>query len=302
MEILKVGISEPVNTVLAIWMADAAGFYAAEGLKLDIVNMNGGSRGTAALASGAIDAMHVGLSSVARLNSGGADLRIVAALANVIRFTFFSTPGVTTAADLKGRVVGISSFGSESDTIVTLALERLGLDRDDVSIQEFGASGKRIAMVKSGEIAATAVNEPFASIARAEGLHVLFDLVPEQILWLFTAIVVRRADIAERRDVLTRFLRATAQGNALALTDGRTAKDVLANRAGIADPKVLDISYSDFKLLSPPDLEPAAAAARNILAQFPDASQDVHDHVDSGILATLRKDGLFAALARKYKY
>src|SRR5262245_47525514 len=24
---LKVGISEPVNTVLAIWMADAAGFY-----------------------------------------------------------------------------------------------------------------------------------------------------------------------------------------------------------------------------------------------------------------------------------
>ena len=28
---VKVGISEPVNTVLAMWMADAGGFYAAHG-------------------------------------------------------------------------------------------------------------------------------------------------------------------------------------------------------------------------------------------------------------------------------
>src|SRR5207302_1552267 len=35
----KVGISEPVNTVLAIWMADAAGFYEAHGIKVEIINM-----------------------------------------------------------------------------------------------------------------------------------------------------------------------------------------------------------------------------------------------------------------------
>ena len=28
---LKVGISEPVNTVLAMWMAEEGGFYAAQG-------------------------------------------------------------------------------------------------------------------------------------------------------------------------------------------------------------------------------------------------------------------------------
>ena len=85
---LKVGISDPVNTVLAIWMADAAGFYAANGIKVEIINMNGGSRGAAELAAGRIDAMHVGLSSVVRLNRTGGDLRIIASLANVIRFTF----------------------------------------------------------------------------------------------------------------------------------------------------------------------------------------------------------------------
>ena len=73
-------------------MADAAGFYEATGIKLEIINMNGGSRGAAELAAGRIDAMHVGLSSVVRLNRTGGDLRIVASLANVIRFTFFSGP------------------------------------------------------------------------------------------------------------------------------------------------------------------------------------------------------------------
>ena len=282
--VLKVGISEPVNTVLAIWMADAAGFYEANGLKLEIINMNGGSRGAAELAAGRIDAMHVGLSSVVRLNRTGGDLRIVASLANVIRFTFFSGPDVKTAADLKGGVVGVSSFGSESDSTVTLALKRLGLSRDDVTLKEYGGSPQRLAAVKSGELKATAVNEPFSSMAREQGFNVLFDLVPEQIPWLFTAIVVRRGTITDRRDELTRFIRATAEGNYLALTDEKKAKAVLARQAGITDPKILDISYNDFKLLSPPNIEPSDQAAKNILAQFPDVSQKVEDYVDSGIL------------------
>ena len=101
--VLKVGISEPVNTVLAIWMADAAGFYEATGIKLEIINMNGGSRGAAELAAGRIDAMHVGLSSVVRLNRTGGDLRIVASLANVIRFTFFSGAGRQDRGRPQGR-------------------------------------------------------------------------------------------------------------------------------------------------------------------------------------------------------
>ncbi len=111
----KVGISEPVNTVLALWMAEAGGFYAAQGLAVEITSMNGGSRGAAELQAGRIDAMHVGLSSVVKLNEEGGDLRTIASLSNVIRFTFFTAPGVKTAADLKGGVVGVSAFGSESD-------------------------------------------------------------------------------------------------------------------------------------------------------------------------------------------
>ncbi len=298
---LKVGLSEAVNTALAMWMAQEAGFYQSNGLNVEIVNMNGGSRGAAELAAGRLDVMHVGLSSVIRLNRTGGDLRVIAALANVIRFTFFAATGVTTAQDLKGGVVGVSSFGSESDSVAALALQRLGLTRNDVTLQEFGGGDKRLAALKSGTIKATAVNEPLTSMAREQGVHVLFDLVPERIPWLFTAIVVKRSTIEGRRDVLSRFIRATAEGNYLALTDEKRAKQVLAKQANIADPKILDISYADFKELSPQNIAPTEAAATNVLAQFPDASRSLDTYLDLSILDGLKKDGLFTELQQKYR-
>src|SRR6266567_4278848 len=103
----------------------------------------GGSRGATALQDRRLDAMHVGLSSVIRLNRAGGDLRLIGSLSNVIRFTFFSAPGVKAAADLKGGVVGVSTFGSESDSTVTLAMQRLGMNRSDITVKEQGGGPAR---------------------------------------------------------------------------------------------------------------------------------------------------------------
>ena len=299
--VLKAGISDPVNTVLAWYMARDAGFYAAQGLNVDIINMSGGSRGAAELQAGRLDVMHVGLSSVIRVNRGGGDIRTIGSLSNVIRFTFFSAPGVKTAADLKGGVIGVSTFGSESDSTVTLALARLGLSRDDVTLKEYGGGGRRLDAVKAGEIKATPINEPLASLARGQGVNVLVDLVPEQIPWVFSSIVVRRGDIAGRRDVLTRFLKGTIEGNYLALTDETRAKEVLAKELKITDPKILDIAYNDFKAQSPANIEISRAGAENILAQFPGGSQKVEDYVDASLLEALRAEGYFTAMQQKYR-
>jgi NitT/TauT family transport system substrate-binding protein len=263
--------------------------------------MNGGSRGAAELQAGRLDVMHVGLSSVIRVNRSGGDIRTIGSLSNVIRFTFFAAPGVKTAADLKGGVIGVSTFGSESDSTVTLALARLGLTRSDVTLKEYGGGMRRLEAVKSGEIKATPINEPIASLARGQGVGVLVDLVPEQIPWVFSSIVVRRADIAGRPDVLTRFLKGTIEGNYLALTDEKRAKEVLAKELKITDPKILDITYNDFKAQSPSNLEISRPGAENILAQFPGGSQKVEDYVDAGLLEKLRSDGHFTAMAQKYK-
>ena len=208
---IKAGISDPVKTALAWCMARAAGLDGAQGLNVEILNMNGGSRGAEELQAARIDVMHVGLSSVVKVNQAGGDLRVIGSLSNVIRFTFFSAPGVKTAADLKGGVVGVSTFGSESDSTVTLALQKLGLTRDDVIVKEYGGGTKRLEALKSGEIKATAINEPIASLAREQGVNVLVDLVPDEIPRPFSGVVVRKDHIGARRDLLTRFLKPASK-------------------------------------------------------------------------------------------
>ena len=81
------------------------------------------STGQAAKAAGGdLSAMATGMQAEAAAakqvtqaltGAAGADLRTIGSLSNLIRNTFFTAPGVETAADLKGGVVGISSAGSE---------------------------------------------------------------------------------------------------------------------------------------------------------------------------------------------
>jgi ABC-type nitrate/sulfonate/bicarbonate transport system substrate-binding protein len=207
---------------------------------------------------------------------------------------------VKSAADLKGGTIGISTFGSESDATVTLAMQRLGLSRGDVALKEYGGGMRRLEAVKSGEIKATPINEPIASLARSEGVNVLVDLVPEQIPWVFSSVVVRRSDIAQRHDALTRFLKATIEGNRLALGEPGRAKAVLAKELKIADSNVLDVTYEDFRAQSPPNAEMSLAGAANILAQLSPGGANVLDYVDTSLLDALRAEGFFALMDKKY--
>jgi len=157
------------------------------------------------------------------------------------------------------------------------------------------------AFLKSGEIKGTAINEPVASLAHEAGLTAMVDLVAEKIPWLFSSIVVKAGYLEGHRDVLTRFLKASIEGNYLALTDETRAKQVLAREARIVDPKIIDTSYNDFKQQSPVNLEPSQAGAQNIIDQFPALkSRNVDDYIDGSILDGLKQEGFFAEIERKY--
>ena len=289
----RVGQSSPANTFLAIWMADDAGFYEANGLKLEIVPMAGGRDMAAAFADGRIDAMHIGLSSVVRANAVSADLRTFGSLSNVIRFALFGKPGVKSADDLKGGTVAISSLGSESDATLPLMLDKLGLTRADVQIKELGLA--RLAAIQSGAVAATALNEPDRSRAYAAGLTALVDLAPQRVPWLFTGLVAKRSFIEDHRETLLRFLKATIEGNHLAISDEQRAKAVLRKQFGVSDQSVIDISYTDFKEQTPPNAEIDIDAVSAVIKQIakPNASHDPNDYLDGSLLSTLKAAGDF---------
>jgi ABC-type nitrate/sulfonate/bicarbonate transport system substrate-binding protein len=149
--------------------------------------MIGGSNAGPSLSAGDIQLMHIGLSSLVRANTAGADLVAVGSLSNVIRGTLFAAPGVT---DLNGGVFGISSAGSESDAVATLVLERLGLARADVTVKEFGLG--RLAALLDGEVTAAMLDEPQRSEALAAGLAPIIDFLTERVPWLYTSLAVTR--------------------------------------------------------------------------------------------------------------
>src|SRR5262249_22587699 len=85
----KIGISAPVVTIVPVWMGEAGGFYEKEGLKVEVINMEGGTRGLQVLLSGEIQGMHVGLAPAVLANKQGADLRLVTSTCNTIPITMF---------------------------------------------------------------------------------------------------------------------------------------------------------------------------------------------------------------------
>jgi ABC-type nitrate/sulfonate/bicarbonate transport system substrate-binding protein len=280
----KVGQSAPANTFLAIWMADAAGFYRDRGLQIDVVPMVGGRQAGPSLTNRHIQLMHIGLSSVVRANAAGASLVAVGSLSNVIRGTLFGGPGVT---DLKGGVIGISSAGSESDAAATLALKRHGLTRREVTVKEIGLG--RLAALRDGGITAAMLDEPQRSQALQAGLEPMIDFLSERVPWLYTGLVVTRSYLAEHRGTVRDFLAATIDGNHLAVADAERGKEVLARALELTDAETIDICYDNFKTFTPANAEIDAAGAENIIATVaPDTGAVAEDYIDTSLIDELR--------------
>ena len=164
---------------------------------------------------------------------------------------------------------------------MTLALQKLRLKRDDVIIKEYGGGPRRLEAVKSGEIAATAINEPLSSLAREQGVNPMVDLVPDQIPWLFSGIWC-----GTRRSQPPRSPYAIPQGQHrrqyLALSDEKRAKESWRRSSrtptGRSSTSPITTSSSSRRRTS----SRRVAGAENILEKFPAASQRVDEYVDTG--------------------
>ena len=294
----KVGLASPANTFFAIWMAKAAGLYVAFGLDVEIVPVVGGSQSGPDLDSDRIQLMHIGMSSVVRANSMGHDLVTIGSLSNIIRNSMFAAPGINSPSDLKGGIVGISSVGSETDPTTTLALRKMGLSRDDVTIEEIGV--ERLSAVCAGKVSASLMGEPYRSKAFALGMKPLIDLYADRTPWLYSGLVVSRKFLTEHRDLVVAFIKATVEGNYLALANPEQAKKVMARELKLSDAKILDDTYENFKRETPINAELTVAGAQNIIEVLQPANKDVNAYLDDSVHEGLKKEGFFAKTKAKY--
>ncbi len=300
----RMGISAPSFTILPVHFADVGGFYAKNGLKVEIVNAEGGTRGIQVLLSGEMQAMHVGLAPAVQANLKGADLRLVAASVNLMPFTVFATKQTSPPLP-KGATVAISTFGSETDIAVSIMLHELGMTRDDVTITQIGGTTQRLGAMIAGRVDAAPLLEPAVTAARERGFPVVMDLAAKKTPWIFDAVVVTRSYLKEHPDVITRFLKAYIEGAEKAFGDEKWAKEVIAKRFKTSDPKVIDATYRDYVASTSRDLTPSIEGAKSVLAQLKAiglkvGSDNPMDFLDLGLIDKLKSEGFVAAMQKQY--
>src|SRR5712692_4161919 len=153
---VNVGYSGTGISQYTLEIARRQGLFRKNGLDPVIVYVGSGSLLGQALIGGSFDiALSQGSESVqAKLR--GADMRIVAAIANHFNHVFLSHPSITSLKQLKGKRVAVSRFGSGSHFMTDLLVKEAGLDpKKDVSVLQIGNSSSRMAAIMAQSVDGT---------------------------------------------------------------------------------------------------------------------------------------------------
>jgi len=243
---INIGLISTTATYLPLYVAQDEGFFANEGLQVDLLSFRGGSDLIKALVAGSID---VGVVSLAEVSAGidaGQPLKAFYGGFNVPAFSWYAVASVKTIAGAKGKRFGVTQFGSSTDFLTRYALVANGLDPEkDVQIVQGGDSPTRLAAMKAGQLDVNILAPPDNFIAADQGYKMIFsqkDLAPDYPYHTFAS---RESFIAQNPKTLRALLRAHIRGLRLAKRDMELSKRVLAKRVKM-DPKYLEPTIQDF--------------------------------------------------------
>ena len=201
----------PVTGHAKFFIAQEEGFFAQEGLAIELVEFANSADGLAALRAGKLDLGAFGTTAPLLHISKGADIRIIGGVmgedASLIA-TAENAPTIKTVADLKGKKVATVRLAT-GDAVLRGALEQVGLNwKTDLQIFELKSPPAVIEAVKSGQVDAGLVWGPHDFRAEEVGLKVVIrsrSLSPGHPC---CRLSVNTKDVTDRPDVLVRFLRA----------------------------------------------------------------------------------------------
>lgn len=218
----KIGLaySNIAGSNLASWSALDGGYFQKNGLDVELQLVAGGSRTMAALLSGDLKMIFAGGAETLSAVSSGADLVVVGTLGPVYPYKFEVTKEIKTADDLKGKTVGVASFGGSADIATRVVLRRLKLDPDkDVNIISLSDAQTRSAALLSGKVQAGMDSPPGTIKLEKAGLHPLVDLAAEQIPADNNTIVAERSWVNANKATVQKIIDSLVQGAARAKTD-----------------------------------------------------------------------------------
>ena len=159
-----------------LWVAQEAGFFKKHGLSADFILIEGAPISIQALLTNEVQLVNMAGSAPVQATLQGAEVVIIATSYNLMLYSLVVHEEIRSAADLKGKRMGVASLGGITEVAGRLALEKLGLGPKDMVFFVAGSDSTRIAAVRSKAVAASIIAPPNLFVAMDMGLRVLADL------------------------------------------------------------------------------------------------------------------------------
>lgn len=302
---VRIGIEAPAGTNSHYHVTRQAGLFQKHGINMELISFPGGTVGMQSLVAGDIQfATQDGVATLTA-NLRGANVYFVGGMINTFPFSILSRAEIKAPAELRGKKILISRYGSSSDTAVRTAVEKYGLKPDkDVIILQGGGQSERFAALKAGVVDAAIVSPPLNLAGKQLGFNEVIDLSESGIPYAHQLIVATKDFLDKNPDLTLRTLRALIEGLSL-WKDPAKKPQVLKSIAQYLrlDPEKhkdqMEETYRYYSKTFPtkpyPTLEGVEFTAQILKRNRPEAKDlQAKDYVLYKYVAELEKEGFLA--------
>ena len=196
---------------LTVSVAQKKGFFKDENIDAEIIRMNPNVAITA-LATGDIDYCQL-FGAVVGGAIAGLPVRIVAGFLDNWPMTLIAQPEYKSLKELKGKTLGVSSYGATPDVGARMMLKQIGLDPEkEIKVLALGSDAARIMALKQRVVDLIVISPPADSQMEKQGYRILaraYELFNFPYLGLGTQL----RTIKEKPDEIRRAIKATIRAN-----------------------------------------------------------------------------------------
>ena len=294
---IKIGYSGATVSNAMLWVTEEGKLFQKNGIDPQILYLQT-TLGQTAMIAGEIDMCVYSGSLLSSARLQGVDVVMVTSFLNRPLYRLVVRPEIATFADLKGKRLGITRFGTVTDSMTRLLIARLGLDPDkDVSYVQVGDVPILLASLSTGRIIDGAiVQPPYYLKAVATGMRVLVNMQEMDIPIQQTGLNTTQRFIAKNPDVSRRVVKSVIEGIHLMRTNPPVAKRALSRRMQIKEEKELEDTYQllkSFVQIKPyPTLEGFKTIFDDLARRIPAAKNaNPKDYVDTRFIEEFDKSG-----------
>jgi ABC-type nitrate/sulfonate/bicarbonate transport system substrate-binding protein len=206
-------VGQPSANMWPSLIAEAKGFFAAEGLKVDLVYVQSGAALAQQITAGSIGvSIQASLSDTLRAMSMGAPLSIVRIEVQAPPYDLVGKPGIKSMKELKGKIISLGGPKDITRIYVERMLEPNGVKPGEFDMVFAGSTAARVSALMAGAVDAAILLPAFNFQAEAKGYNSLGLTVDYLKDLPFTGSAVNKSWALANKSTLEKLLRAQGQG------------------------------------------------------------------------------------------